>query len=149
MPSWRVLFEEAFNGVRDGDDGTWFAEKKEAIFPILDQLSAGEASRRFGPGVNTIAAHAFHVAFYIRLGSEYLETESSHKVDWEDSWRVQEVNDAEWEKVRQDLRVEYHRLLANLESYTPKTQDSATGVLAHLAHAAFHLGTIRQLAKME
>ncbi|MES1228059.1 MAG: DinB family protein [Armatimonadota bacterium] len=146
--SWRLLIEEAFNGVREGDSGTWFVEKKEAILPVLDGLTAAQASHKFGPKVNSIAAHARHTAYYITLGANYLETGKFGPADWEGSWSVQEVDEAQWTEIRTHLKSEFERLLRAVDAWEVPDQDSITGAMAHLAHAAFHLGAMRQLAML-
>ena len=146
--AWRTLFEEAFNGVRDGAEGTWFVERKEAIFPLLASLSAEQASKSFGHDVNTVAAHARHTAYYITLGADYLETGKFGQTDWPGSWSVQQVDGPQWKEIQQHLHDEYDRLLRAVDKWEAKETQDLTGALAHLAHASFHLGAMRQLVML-
>jgi hypothetical protein len=65
--------------------------------------------------------------------------------DWTAAWRTTHVSDAEWAKLRADLRDEAHRWLAALG--TPREVDDVAlnGMIGSIAHLAYHLGAIRQI----
>lgn len=67
---------------------------------------------------------------------------------WSESWSVDRVDAAAWERLRADLRREYETLLAALEKSDLSTFDlpTLTGILALAPHAAYHLGAMRQMA---
>ena len=140
-----TLFTETFEGVAEGADGTFFVQGKEALLPILRRLTPEQASCRASDSTNSIAAHAIHTAYYISLLNELLAGRQPH-VDWEASWQVQEVDDARWSQALDDLETQYRQMRSHLGSAEPTEEDHRTYLLAQLAHAAFHLGSIRQLA---
>jgi hypothetical protein len=66
--------------------------------------------------------------------------------DWAESWTVHTVDDAAWAGLRADLKREYETLRDGL----PNGFDATNPILvqsgvALVAHAAYHLGAIRQM----
>jgi hypothetical protein len=144
--AWLVMFTEAFEGVREGADGTYFVQGKEAFLPIVGPLSATQASHDFGPGVNTIAAHTRHAAYYVSLLNALARGEPV-RPDWEASWSMQTPDPDEWRAIQEDLAEQYRELRGHVESgRVPNDQDQMHYTMAQLAHIAFHLGSVRQLA---
>ena len=64
---------------------------------------------------------------------------------WKESWRLLTVDDASWDALRNELRVEFEMLAQGLQAQTDLPEQYLTGTLALLPHAAYHLGTIRQM----
>lgn len=145
--SWLTIFSEAFEGVRDGADGTYFVQGKEAFFPIIKSLTAEQASRRVAPGVSTIAAHTRHAAYYIMLMNAQMRGEKV-EADWARSWAVQVVDKEQWDKIRADLDTQFSALRWWMQKTGPTNQATLDYAMAQLAHAAFHLGSVRQLAEI-
>lgn len=145
--AWLEIFTEAFEGIKPGADGTYFVNGDEALLPILDGLMAEQASRRASESVSSIAAHAWHTAYYVSLINRQNRGEEVDP-DWAGSWSVQEVTPKEWDATRKDLRAQFTEFRDWMSKTDDKTIDQETGmyVVAQLAHAAFHLGSIRQLA---
>ena len=69
------------------------------------------------------------------------------RVNWEDSWLIETVNDAEWDALRQTVRKSYENLLRCLASVDEWTEDRTGMAIGMVAHTAYHLGAIRQIAK--
>ena len=67
-------------------------------------------------------------------------------MDWKQSWMVQTVTEPEWEKLLEELKLEYHNLQNNMPP-NPDLSDKmfVTSGVALVAHAAYHLGAIRQM----
>ena len=65
--------------------------------------------------------------------------------DWKESWRLLYADDAEWDRLRSALRSEFGTLRGALQSQANLPEQYLTGILALLPHAAYHLGTIRQM----
>ena len=57
------------------------------------------------------------------------------------------VDDAEWEEIRNGLRDEAHRWLDVLGAPRTMAEVELTGLIASVAHLAYHLGAIRQINK--
>jgi hypothetical protein len=145
--AWLALFDECFLGKPEGAGGTWFVEKREAILPVVESLTAAQASVRLSPSVASVAAHLRHTAYYLHLGNQEFAG-MPEKADWAGSWTVQEVDETEWTRIRADAKREYEELRGRISdpNFEPAGPEHATYAWAHLAHAAFHLGAIRQLA---
>src|SRR5689334_9725841 len=72
----------------------------------LDKLTAREASTSV-PGGATIAAHVDHLRYGLSLMNRWTAGENPFgSSDWEASWRIATVSDAEWQEIRNGLRHE-------------------------------------------
>ncbi len=76
----------------------------------------------------------------------YMLTHETGKVDWGEIWRtVREVTPDEWASLKHHLKQTYQRLLAMMRGFESWDDESRLGgALAMAAHAAYHLGEIRQ-----
>lgn len=109
----------------------------------IENLSSAAASKTSGPNDNTIAAHAWHLSFALRATSDWIQGDHSTK-DWEESWRVQKVNNTEWKKIQLKLRQEYENFARVIETVDLSNEEVLSGVIGAIAHVAYHLGAIRQ-----
>lgn len=101
------------------------------------------------PSGGSIAAHAYHMRFALDLVVRASGGEPAFEnANWADSWVKTTVNEGEWADLRADLRRLVTELLASLVP-GPQWSDSLvlTGAMAVMAHGAWHLGAIRQLAR--
>ena len=142
-----VLLREAFEGRAEGETGTWFVEGREGIFDALDSADAGRASTPPGPGSATLAAHAFHLRHLLRGANVYAGGDPPEG-DWESSWKVQRVTDAEWRTLRAEIAAEYERLLPFVRTGPLEGPGATTGTLAVVVHVAYHLGAMRALLRL-
>lgn len=138
-------FKEVFEGTAPGADGTWFVQGGEALEETLSALSAEEASIKPTPGMSSIAAHVLHMTHYLQMSNANGRGQE-FAADWQGSWRKQTVSADEWREAVDNLRVQ-KQLLLNLMSQEDiaENDDAVFGAIANIAHAAFHLGAIRQL----
>jgi len=113
----------------------------------LDKLSAGEASEAVHGGA-TIAAHAQHVRYGLSLMNRWAAEGGNPFADatWDAAWRISTVNDAEWQEIRDGLRGETERWQQALRTPREVTNIELTGMIGSVAHLAYHLGAIRQIA---
>ena len=137
------LLREAF----DGPPGPWtyFTDTLpgSGLFGTIDGLSASQASRVGGPGRTTIAGHMQHLSSSVALATRGLLGESASR-DRSRSWTVATVSDAEWAAVRARLRDEYQKLLVAVETHAAWDEDAMGTAMGAIAHAAYHLGAVRQ-----
>jgi hypothetical protein len=111
----------------------------------LDKLSASAASESVHGGA-TIAAHVDHLRYGLSLLNRWSAGENPwNDADWSASWRISKVSDAEWKKLRANLDSEIRRWLATLGKPRDMDQTELNGVIASVAHLAYHLGAIRQI----
>ena len=113
----------------------------------LDKLSAGEASEAVHGGA-TIAAHAQHVRYGLSLMNRWAAEGGNPFADatWDAAWRLSTVDDAEWQEIRDGLRGETERWQQTLRTPREVTNIELTGMIGSVAHLAYHLGAIRQIA---
>ena len=65
---------------------------------------------------------------------------------WDEAWKTTRVNDGEWAAIRDGLRGETHRWLQALGSPREVAPVELNGMIASIAHLAYHLGAVRQIA---
>jgi len=137
----RTLLEETFV-LHHGA----YTDKGTSLSETLAGIDSGRASRVVSGHPQTIAGHVFHTTFYIRVLLEYMQDLRTGKTNWDESWVITTVDPGEWEKLKVDLLTAYRELLAFVDAVAQwENEDHFGGVLATLAHCAYHLGAIRQL----
>ena len=114
----------------------------------LDALSAADASRSVNEGA-TIAAHAQHVRHGLCLMNRWAVQGGNPFADatWDEAWKISAVGEPEWAEIRRGLRDEAHRWGGVLKTPRELAPVELTGMLASVAHVAYHLGAIRQIHK--
>ena len=142
LKSLVYLLHETFEG--SPETGSAYLDRGIGVFSTLEKLSAQQASRQ----VNniSIAAHTEHLKFYLDRSCEFINGRTE-KVNWEQSWLIDEVNDEEWNHLREGMKKSYEgvlRCLADLQTWNEDKIGMAMGILAH---TAYHLGAIRQIMK--
>jgi hypothetical protein len=112
----------------------------------LDRLTARDASVGADGGAS-VAAHADHLRYGLSLMNRWSAGENPFgSADWSASWRITTVSDAEWRELRAALGVEAHRWLDALRTPREVAPVELNGVVGSIAHLAYHLGAIRQIA---
>jgi hypothetical protein len=114
----------------------------------LDKLSAADASRSVENGA-TIAAHAQHLRYGLSLMNQWAAEggDPFAGATWDIAWKTSAVDAGEWQEIRNGLRDEAHRFLGVLHTARDVTEIELTGLVASVAHLAYHLGAIRQIGK--
>lgn len=145
-PSLALLFAELIDGP-PGEQAYMLNPGDPGLLRSLDGLSAAAASSIPASGGASIAAHVDHVRYGIELMNRWSggEADPWSGADWAASWRRTTVNEEQWAALRERLRGvtrEWHKALA-----TPRTMSALelNGVIASVAHLAYHLGAIRQI----
>lgn len=137
------LFRELVHGA--GDAGFILNPNDAGLLASLDKLSADDASASAHGGA-TIAAHVAHVTYGLSLMNRWAAGENPFEsADWGAAWKVSRVADAEWARLRQQLREHADRWLQSLASPREISGVELDGVVASIAHMAYHLGAIRQI----
>ncbi len=107
----------------------------------LGKLTSVEVSRPIGG--STIAAHVHHMIFSLEAGSAWIRGDHSPR-NWSESWKIATVDDREWPELCARIQAGYMDLRKAIESHGRTDEDSIGGAIGALAHAAYHLGAIRQ-----
>lgn len=138
----REILRETYEGGVPGE-GTEYLDHASGIRNTLRGLSAERASAR-PDGHPSIAAHARHMAFHLRVVAEWVQGVRA-KRDWLASFEPQTVNDQEWTGIQQQLEDARAEFLKAMETLGPGRLAGEGAGLGAIAHLAYHLGAIRQL----
>ena len=154
IPTLIDQYRETFEGeVQPGMCWIVDGRRTSALLGTLDALTPSQAFASPVPGARSVAAHVAHLHFALDLTLRRLNGENP-AADWPASFELAEdMSPAAWERLRRDLRAAYDGVLAFLERRrdTP-SQDwppiHLVGLSATIAHNAYHLAAIRQIAQV-
>ena len=140
------LFAELVDGTPGRGDAFVLNSGDHGLLRSLDRLSADAASQAVNGGA-TIAAHARHLQYGLSLMNRWAAEGGNPFADatWDEAWKTSRVDEAAWNQIRDGLRDEAHRWLAALAAPRRVAQLEFTGMVASIAHLAYHLGAIRQI----
>jgi hypothetical protein len=147
-PILRGLFSELVDGTR-GSAGAFILNSGDiGLLRSLDKLSAADASRSVNDGA-TIAAHVQHVRYGLSLMNRWATEGGNPFADakWDEAWKTAKVDAPAWDEIRNGLRHETQRWLTVLGSPRSANDVELTGMIASIAHLAYHVGAIRQISK--
>ena len=141
------LFSELADGTADRK-GAYILNSGDAGLPrSLDKLAAADASRGVNGGA-TIAAHAQHVRYALLLMNRWATDGGNPFADakWDEAWKISHVTEPQWEEIRRGLVGESDRWRDILGAPRELDRVGLKGMIASIAHVAYHLGAIRQIA---
>ena len=143
-----LLFSELVDGVPGRGNAFILNTGDAGLLRSLDKLSAADASRSVNDGA-TIAAHAQHVRYGLSLMNRWAREGGNPFADatWDAAWKLTAVDDAAWSEIRRGLGDEAHRWQEILAAPREALEVELTGMIASIAHLAYHLGAIRQIDK--
>ena len=146
-PTLTTLFSELVEGALSGGGAYILNSGDAGLLRSLDKLSAAEASHFANAGA-TIAAHAQHVRYGLSLMNRWAREGGDPFSDatWDEAWKVSRVDDGQWADIRAGLRAETTEWLSALGSLREVTTVELNGLVGSIAHLAYHLGAIRQIA---
>jgi hypothetical protein len=139
------VLNELIDGSAPG--AAWVLNPEDpGLINSLDKLSAEEASAvPLGRGAS-IAAHVDHLRYGLELLNSWSRGEKPFAdADYSASWRLETVWEPEWALKREALRREAYAWRKALHHFRDLTDLELTGVVASVAHLAYHLGAIRQI----
>ena len=142
------LFSELIDGPDSRTGGFVLNTGDAGLMRSLDKLSAADASRSVNDGA-TIAAHAQHLRFGLSLMNRWAAEGGDPFADakWDEAWKTSGVDTAAWQEIKSGLGDEARRWTQALSSPREVTDIELTGMIASIAHLAYHLGAIRQIDK--
>jgi enamine deaminase RidA (YjgF/YER057c/UK114 family) len=143
IESLAYLLLETFEGSPAGE-GSAYLDQGVGFFSTLAVASAEKASQDFYG--TTIAAQAEHAKFYLDRLCEFINGRTT-KVNWDDSWLIETVNDEEWDALRSAVEKSYKDTLRCIAEPREWTTDQIGMSIGLVTHTAYHLGAIRQIAK--
>ena len=142
------LFSELVDGASDPAGAFILNSGDAGLLASLDKLSAGDASRSVNGGA-TIAAHAQHVCYGLSLMNQWASEGGNPFANarWEEAWKISDVDAAQWDDIRNGLRDQAQRWMRSLGRPRDVAEVELSGMVASVAHLAYHLGAIRQIDK--
>lgn len=146
------ILQEALEGGKPGE-GTAFVENTgkdgvaHGLLPTLGRLNAAQASRDLHGA--SIAGHAQHAAFHLEVAVRWDRDGERGPFDWKGSFYPAQVNEQEWLDVQARLKRAYQEFVefVRTQKDQPADGDLSGSVAGVVAHAAYHLGAVRQMAK--
>lgn len=116
------------------------------LLASLNALSADAASER-PDGRSSVAAHADHLRYGLELRNRWYHGEDPWPTaDWAASWERQQVTPEEWDARRRALDKAAREWLELTAAPRPWATVDLAEVIGTIAHLAYHLGAIRQVA---
>jgi hypothetical protein len=142
-----LLFSELTNGAPDGGGAFMLNSGDEGMLRALDRLDAGAASRNVADGAS-VAAHAQHVRYGLTLMNRWAREGGNPFADarWDEAWTISTVTEPEWAEIRRGLRDEATQWAQTLATPKEVADIELAGMVGSVAHLAYHLGAIRQIA---
>jgi len=143
-----ILFSELVDGAPGKGNAFILNTGDVGLMRSLDKLAAADASRSVNDGA-TIAAHAQHVRYGLSLMNRWAREGGNPFADakWEEAWKLTAVDDGAWSEIRRGLGDETRQWIEILQSPREVLDVELIGMLASIAHLAYHLGAIRQISK--
>ncbi len=144
--SLSMLFAELTEG--PSPDAAYMLNRGDpGLLQSLDSLPAEAASRPSAPGAASIAAHVDHLCYGLDLMNRWSDGEADpwSSADWKASWRRTTLAEREWAALRERLRHATRRWHEALQTPRKMSVSDLNGVIASVAHLAYHLGAIRQI----
>ncbi|MFN8061562.1 MAG: hypothetical protein U0Q12_20550 [Vicinamibacterales bacterium] len=145
-PTLATLFSELIDGPTARGGGFMLNSGDTGLVRTLATLTASDASRSANGGA-TIAAHAEHLRYGLSLMNTWAAEGGNPFADaaWDRAWQTSSVDEAAWLEIRSGLAAEAGRWRATLGTERTVTQVELNGMIASIAHLAYHLGAIRQI----
>jgi len=145
--SLTTLFAELVDGAPSGGGAFVLNSGDVASCVRSTRCPPSDASRSTSGGA-TIAAHAQHVRYGLSLMNRWAREGGNPFADakWDEAWKTSVVSEREWSEIRAGLRDESHQWLQALGSPRDVATVELSGMIASIAHLAYHLGAMRQIA---
>src|SRR6185503_5072463 len=139
-PALTRLFSELVDGTSERTGAFILNSGDLGLLRSLERISAADASRSVSGGA-TIAAHAQHLRYGLSLMNRWASEGGNPFADatWDKAWATRNVDAPAWTEIRNGLRDEAHRWLEWLSSPREVADVEITGMIASIAHLAYHL----------
>jgi hypothetical protein len=145
-----MLLQEAYDGPPD-PKSTWFVNNHSdgGVLGTVRHLTTAQAWHRPDGLAHSVAEHVAHILFSLNHVSRCASSHARPDADWDKSWDVGEPDDAHWLSLQRQLRESHLRLRMWVHAdETFETKESIALLVGAIAHTAYHLGAIRQVATL-
>ena len=113
----------------------------------LAAVTAAEASREVVPGGTTIAGQTAHAAYYLELFAAIIENRHV-AADWPGSFAPSTVDERAWAEQKARLFGAADRVAGHMRANPQWPELHVRSALGALVHLAYHLGAVRQMARV-
>ncbi len=140
------LLTEILYGTTTSNEGTTFLEGDQALIATLQSLTPEQASQQ-PQNLDSIAANLIHLNAYLGYTiATFKQQEPAY--DWPGTWAKQIISEDEYNAEIQKLQTQAEQF-TNLLNHVPLEQKwPLVETIANLCHLSYHLGAIRQLARI-
>ncbi len=114
------------------------------FFETLAGITAEEASIAVSSASSSISAQVNHTRFYIDAILDVVRTGEYKKLDWDGSWQIGAVTDADWQALVADLRRAYDEVRVLAAGFDDWSENTIGGAIGLVGHSMYHLGQIRE-----
>jgi hypothetical protein len=144
--AFQTVLTEVFHGP-PGEAAFVLNPGDPGLLRQIESIDAHAASTRSMPGETTVAAQVDHILYGLELLNRWSDGEENPwaTADWSASWKRKAVSDQEWRDLTTRLRAAVEKWQRALAARNEWNDITASGALASAAHAAYHLGAIRQI----
>ncbi len=140
--------EQTLAVIREGFDGppekwSYYTDHgpEAGLFGTLAKIDAAKASKNIGG--TSIASHVYHLIFSNDAVSAWIRGDREPR-NWKDSWKVETVDDAQWQELLDRLKETYEDAKTAIETDADKDIMALGAAIGEAAHIGYHLGAIRQ-----
>ncbi|MCO5222108.1 MAG: hypothetical protein M9947_11095 [Thermomicrobiales bacterium] len=145
VPDFRNEFLAVWTEIFEPTEGPhYLLDDNNSFFETLADISAEEANIPVSKQSASLAAQVQHTAFYVEALRQGLATNFAYKADWDASWTIDPVDDAQWQALIGTLREAYEWVVTLANETEEWVPDFVGGAFALTSHAAYHLGEVRQ-----
>ncbi len=137
-----ALLKETFEG--SPPEGSHYLDREVGVLNTIEKISAQNASRLISGA--TVAAHLEHARFYLEILPEFMNGRTE-KVDWNESWLVKTVDEAQWNLLKENVQRNYEKVAEMFQTIAVWDDEKVGGAMAIIVHTAYHLGAMRQIMK--
>ena len=145
-----MLLQEAYDGPPD-PHSTWFVnnDADAGVLGTVRHLTAHQAWFTPDGLAHSVAEHVAHILFSLNHVSKCASCGHRLDADWDQSWSVGTVDQAHWQSLQRQLRESHLRMRMWVHAdETFSTKESIALLVGAIAHTAYHLGAIRQIAAL-
>jgi hypothetical protein len=144
-------FFAVWNELIGGEDATGTAamfvlDEGGDLSTTLAATSAQAASRAAFPGGATMASHVAHAAYFLETFESVIMNVHRER-DWPGSFQPAVVDEPAWQATKDRFLAVASRIAALIRGNPHWQPEHVRGALVNLAHLAYHLGAIRQMAR--
>ena len=140
-----TILKELVEGAEPG--ACWVLNAQDpGLLASLNRLSAEEASAIPSGGGASIAAHVDHLRYGLELLNRWSAGENPFvNADYSASWGRLTVSKEDWASRLEALHSEAYAWMEAIKRPRDVSDFELTGMVASVAHLAYHMGAIRQI----